>query len=96
MTEITLIARLVARRGREEALLGAIAVAVPAARAEDGCIAYEPHVLADTPGTVVMYERWRDQAAFEAHGAGPAFTALAAQFDGLLAEPLRLEFLRRV
>lgn len=92
-TTLTLIAYLVARPGREAALTQAITAILPAVRAEGGCLEYRAHVLAQAPGTVVVYERWRDQRAFDAHAAGAAFTSLAARFDELLGAPLRLEFL---
>jgi quinol monooxygenase YgiN len=35
---------------------------------EDGCLQYEVcRVGAEAPGTFVLYERWRDQAALEEH-----------------------------
>jgi len=37
-----------------------------------------------------MVERWRDQAALDAHAAGPAFAALSAALDGRLAVPIAL------
>ena len=41
---------------------------VRASRAEDGCIDYAfASDLAD-PDTLILFERWRDQAALDAHG----------------------------
>jgi len=42
-----------------------------------------------------MYEVWADQAALDTHGKGANLGALAARFEELLVEPLRLESLRR-
>lgn len=93
--DLRLLARLTARPGRETDLRDAIAALVPRVLAEDGCIAYHAHVSDASPATVVMYEAWRDQAALDAHAAGPALAALVARFDDLLAEPMTLEPLRR-
>lgn len=93
---IHLVAYLVAKTAKEQALIDAVLAIVPAVREEPGCIAYEPHLSLEHPGTVVMVEAWQDQAALDAHAAGATFTALAARFDELLAEPLRLETLRRL
>lgn len=93
---IHLIAHLIAKTGKEQALIDAVLAIVPAVREEPGCIAYVPHLSREHPGTVVMVEAWEDQAAIDAHTAGASFTALAARFDELLAEPLRLETLRRL
>jgi len=94
--QIQLIAYLVAKPGKEEALKDAILEIVPAVREESGCIAYLPHVSRDHAATVVMYEVWADQAALDAHAKGPNLSQLAARFDELLDEPLRLEPLRRL
>nr|VUD33454.1 antibiotic biosynthesis monooxygenase [Raoultella sp. NCTC 9187] len=39
---------------------------------------------------------WRGQAALEEHIALPHFQDFIAQMDGLLAEPLRLDYLTAV
>jgi len=95
-TTIHLIARLVPKAGQEAALAEAVAAAVPAVLAEPGCLAYVAHESLANPGTIVFVEAWADEAALAVHGKAPAITALAARFDELLAEPLSLEFLRRI
>lgn len=96
MTEtdpVILLATLVPRAGREADLRNAVLSIVPDVLREDGCQSYAAHEPEDQRGTIVMYERWRDRAAFEAHGSGPSFTSLSARFDDLLAAPLDLHFL---
>lgn len=94
--QIQLVAHLVSKPGREQALVDAVLAIVPAVREEPGCIAYVPHVSRERPGTVVMYEVWANQAALDGHGRAPNLAGLAARFDDLLGEPLRLEPLRRL
>ena len=94
--EIDLIAHLVPKAGMEDALAEAILAIVPAVRREPGCIAYTPHLSQEAPGTIVMVETWADEAALAAHEKAPPLTGLAARFDELLAEPLRLERLSRI
>jgi quinol monooxygenase YgiN len=94
--QIQLIAHLVAKPGKEQALIDAVLAIVPDVRKETGCITYEPHVSRENQGTVVMYEVWETQAALDDHGKGASLAALAARFDELLGEPLRLEPLRRL
>ncbi|QYJ08240.1 putative quinol monooxygenase [Qipengyuania flava] len=54
---------------------------VRASRAEDGCLDYSfASDLAD-PDTLVLFERWRDQAALEAHGK----SAHMAEFQKVMA-----------
>lgn len=94
--QVQLVAYLVAKPGQEQALADAITAIVPDVLKEPGCIAYSAHVSREKPGTIVMYEIWQDQAALDTHAKAPAFTDLAAQFDTLLGEPLRIDLLRRI
>jgi len=94
--QIQLIAHLVPKPGKEKALADAILAIVPDVLKEPGCLGYTAHESRERPGTIVMYEVWADQAAIDAHGKGPSLGQLAARFDELLAEPLRLEPLRRL
>lgn len=93
---VELVATLVARPGMETALINAVLEIVPKVRKESGCISYIPHVRRDRPDTIVMYEVWADQDALDAHASGENLGSLAAQFDVLLSDPLRLEVLRRI
>jgi quinol monooxygenase YgiN len=74
----------------------ALLTAVTRVRSEDdGCERYELHRDPRTGG-FVMVERWRDQAALDAHAAGPAFAALSAALEGRLAVPIALRPLETV
>ena len=44
--------------------------AIKAARAEPGCLEYAVTADPIEPGRAVLYERWADQAALDAHLAG--------------------------
>lgn len=55
----------------DEAAVDALIEMVRASRAEDGCLDYSfARDLAD-PRTLVVFERWRDEAALAAHGTSP-------------------------
>ncbi len=94
--EVQLFARLVPRKGQELALRDAITAIVPAVLREPGCRGYTAHLSRTEPGTVVMYEVWKDQAALDAHATGENFTGLQARFDDLLGAPITIETLRRI
>ena len=93
---IHVVARLVPRPGKAEALAGAICEILTEVRGEPGCLVYDAHESRDMQGVIVMVEAWADQAALDVHARGPAFTSLAARFDELLAEPPAIERLRRI
>jgi quinol monooxygenase YgiN len=64
---IALSAEFTATPGNEArvaALIGDFAVAV---RAEPGNLLFEPHHPVGLPGSVFVYESYRDRAAFEEH-----------------------------
>ena len=46
----------------------AIVDMVRASRAEDGCLDYTFAADLADPDTLVLFERWRDRAALDAHG----------------------------
>ena len=64
-----------ARRFMEEMEASGTAAAV---RAEPGNLRYEYLFPADDPESVVLIDRWRDQAALDAHHASPMMAAIAA------------------
>jgi quinol monooxygenase YgiN len=73
-----LIVRMTAQAGNEERAAEIMAELAAASRAEPGCEAYEPCRAAEDPRSFAIYERYRDQAAFEEHGQTEHFQRLAA------------------
>ena len=63
-----------ARRFAEEMERSGIADAI---RAEEGNLGYRYFVPLDDPETVLLIDRWRDQAAIDAHHASPMMHKLA-------------------
>ena len=94
--EIQLVATLTAKNGQEAALRQGLLAILTEVRQEPGCLRYDMHEDRENPARVVMVEAWEDEAALARHGEAPAFTALAARFDELLAEPLAVVRLKRV
>jgi len=54
---------------------------VDAIRCEDGNEQYAYFYPADDPETVLLIDRWRDQAALDAHHASPAMAKIAELRD---------------
>jgi (4S)-4-hydroxy-5-phosphonooxypentane-2,3-dione isomerase len=72
---IVLIATWVAKPGREADIERIIAAMTPPSRAEPGCEAYQAHRSTEDPRTFLLYERYADEAAAEAHRASDHFKA---------------------
>ena len=73
------IARWVAREGEVEAVEAALQQLVPAARAEPGVLAFDVYRDPDDERVFVLVERFRDQAAHDAHVAAEHTRVLAIE-----------------
>ena len=72
----TLVVRMTARTGEEERAAELIPQLVAASQAEPGNIHYLAHRDPEDPRVFLMYEQYRDKAAFEEHGASDHFKDL--------------------
>ncbi len=87
MSELQVVATIPAKAGSEDGIREVLTTLATATRAEDGCVAYDLFESGGAPGTFVTVERWRDQAALDAHLAGPAVeAAFAGAGDHLAGE----------
>lgn len=59
-----------------EELAAALASLVPDTLKEDGCLNYHFAIDDKAAGTILVYERWRDQDALNTHLALPAIGAV--------------------
>jgi quinol monooxygenase YgiN len=72
-----LVARMTTREGEEDRAAELIPQLVKASRAEPGNVHYIAHRDPDDPRVFLMYEQYRDKAAFEEHGQTEHFQTLA-------------------
>jgi quinol monooxygenase YgiN len=80
-----LVARLTAREGEQDRAAELIGRLVEATRAEPGNVHYIPHRDPEDPRVFLMYEQYRDKAAFEEHGQTEHFQSIAlGELFGLL------------
>ncbi len=66
-----------------DAAIKAFSDCMEATRAEDGCEVYAFSADLADPGRFHVSEQWRDQAANDAHGAGPALATLMGAMGSL-------------
>jgi quinol monooxygenase YgiN len=74
-----LVARLTTRDGEQDRAAELIGQLVEATRKEPGNVHYIPHRDPEDPRVFLMYEQYRDKAAFEAHGASEHFKAIGVE-----------------
>lgn len=94
--EIIISARLRFAKPIDETVLQAVAALVAATRAEAGCLEYQPHLSPQDAHGLLFHERWKDQAAVDAHFASAHLKAFGAQMSPLLSGERDLTFWKRL
>jgi quinol monooxygenase YgiN len=95
MAEVRVIARFVARKGKEDQLRAVLQGMLAPTRAESGCKLYELYE-SDSKGRFYIYEIYESQAALDQHAASPHFEHLQQTVGELLEEPFEVNILRTV
>ena len=90
--EFVVMAQYRAREGEAERVAAALTEMVAPTRAEPGNLDYQVFRDPGQPAVFVLFERYADEAAFDAHRASPHFTTwLSGQVLPALAERARLD-----
>lgn len=80
-----LVAKMTAREGEEERAADLIRALAQASVKEPGNLQYLPHRDPEDPRVFLIYEQYRDKAAFEEHGQTDHFKTLGVeQLFGLM------------
>ena len=97
-TSFCLMATLHVAAEHADAFAEGMAELVRGSRAEPGCLEYSAHRADDDPTVFIVWERWSDRAALEAHFQTPHFLAFGAAHGGSLLHPVEqgLRFLTRI
>ncbi len=95
MTEVRVIARFVASKGKEDQLKTLLQSMLTPTRAEPGCERYELYE-SDSRGRFYLSETWESQAALDQHIATPHFKHLEQAVGELLNEPFEVNILRSI
>jgi quinol monooxygenase YgiN len=95
MAEVRVIARFVARKGKEDQLRAVLQGMLAPTRAESGCKLYELYE-SNSKGRFYIYEIYESQAALDQHAASSHFKHLEQTVGELLQEPFEVNILRAV
>ena len=93
MAEVRVIARSMARRGRENLLRELLQGMLAPTRAETGCKLYELYE-SDSEGRFYYYEIWESQAALDQHAASPHYKHLEQSITELIQGSFEINILR--
>lgn len=72
---------IVARPGAFDALFAETRAHSARSRVEPGCLSHDCFQDPDNPNRIVFIERWRDEAALQAHFRTPGIAQLIAAFN---------------
>jgi quinol monooxygenase YgiN len=89
MVKVALLARLVAKLGKEEEVAAFLSGALPLAQAEPATIVW--FALRLSKNEFGIFDAFPDEAGRKAHLSGPIAAALMAKAGELLAEPPKIE-----
>jgi quinol monooxygenase YgiN len=95
MAEVRVIARSVARKGKENQLRELLRGILAPTRGESGCKLYELYE-SDSKGRFYFYETWESQAALDQHAASAHFKHLEQTIGELIQEPFEINILERI
>lgn len=80
---IYIVSRNCIRPEKREEFCAITAELVEKSRAEEGCVSYELVVERDDPNAFAFLEKWRDQAALDAHNQSEHFTRIVPQMRAM-------------
>jgi quinol monooxygenase YgiN len=95
MAEVHVIARSVARSGKENRLRALLRGMLTPTRAESGCKLYELYE-SDSKGRFYFYEIWESQTALDQHAASAHFKHLQQTVGELIQGPFEVNILERI
>lgn len=85
---ITVIAKLKAKKGKEEALKQTLLLLVEQTRKEEGWINYDLHISDHDKGFFMFHENWEDTLALSKHMSTPHFRDTLKIIEEMIAEPM--------
>lgn len=93
---LTVIAKFVAKPGKEENLRSELLARIDPTRSEPGCIVYDLHQDIDNPAVLVFLESWHSKEDLEKHLQMPYLQSLLGMVDELCAEPPEIRLANQV
>lgn len=86
MTQLTIIANIVANEDKIELVKAELIKLIDVTRAEACCINYDLHQDNENPAHFTFYENWETRELWQAHMANPHLAEYMAATDGAVAQ----------
>jgi len=94
--QITILATIHARAGREADVEARMRIMVEASRKEAGCLRYDMHRAEDDGASFIMVEYWASAQALGLHDDSAHMAALRADLPHMLDRPIEVRRLVQV
>jgi len=91
--QVTVIAFVKAKEGKEDELGRRLLALVGPSLSEPGCISYHAHQDRDDPRLWAMYETWKDRSDLDRHFTMPYLTQFAADSPQFVEGEVELHYL---
>jgi len=88
--EVSVIARMQAKEGKEKALRQELAALIGPTRAEPGCITYVLHQSVEDKNSFMFFEHWADKKDLDEHLKTPPIQAFMEKAGKLLDGPVSI------
>jgi len=86
MSQLTVVAKIVAKKESVERVRSELLKLVAPTRKEEGCIDYNLHQDNDNSALFIFYENWESAACLEKHIQSDHYRAYAGTVAGLIEE----------
>jgi quinol monooxygenase YgiN len=96
LTPVTVLARITAKAGLEDAVFSELVTLVEKTRREEGCITYDLYRSSSDPSIFTFHETWRSREDLERHFEKPHLLAFRTKAADMLTKPAELSYWDRV
>jgi len=86
MSNLTVVAKVVAKQDSIENVRNELLKLIPSTRSENGCIEYNLHQDNENPAVFVFYETWKNLACLEDHMNTEHFKSFVNAVGSLVEE----------
>ena len=94
---ITQIVKFRIIEGQEESLLAMLSAFIATTeQVELGVLTYLAHRSKEDPSEVVLFEVYKDEAAYETHRTAPHWASISTEFTNAIELPLDVQLLDRI
>lgn len=93
---ITVVAKLKAKEGKEEALKQTLLLLVEPTRKEEGCINYDLHISDHDTGLFMFHENWESTMALSKHMSTPHFRDTLKVIEEMISEPMDVSLWEKI